>query len=101
MTKTCGDCRYMRHKDTFEVCTHGMTETSMFDRACKHFAPPTNGDVIRQGGDQAMAECCVYEVGNMFVSTLIADKTFETYEDAVDATESYLNAPAEREVKSE
>lgn len=46
--KTCVECRYMLHKDTFEVCTHSMTETSMFGKACKHFAPPTNGDAIRQ-----------------------------------------------------
>ena len=45
--KTCGKCRYMLHKDTFEVCTHSMTETSMFDKACKHFASPTNSDKIR------------------------------------------------------
>lgn len=44
--KTCGECRYMLHKDMFEVCTHSMTETSMFNTACKHFSPPTNGDVI-------------------------------------------------------
>ena len=54
--KTCGECRYMLHKDAFEVCTHSMTETSMFNEACKHFTPPTNGDVIRQGGNQVLAE---------------------------------------------
>lgn len=94
--KTCVGCRYMLHKDTFEVCTHSMTEISMFDEACEHFAPPTNGDVIRQGGD--FAEYFVYETGAMFASTLIVDKTFDTYEEAVEATEDYLNAPAESQL---
>ena len=97
--KTCSDCRYMLHKDTFEVCTHSMTDTSMFDEACKHFSPPTNGDRIRQGENHDFAEYFVFETGAVFASTLIVDKTFDTYEEAVKATEDYLNAPAESEVK--
>ena len=31
----------------------------------------------------------------MWASTLIVDKTFETYDEAVDATMEYLNAPAD------
>ena len=58
--KTCSECRYMLHKDTFEVCTHSMTETSMFDKACKHFAPPTNGDRIRQMSNEELAEFLDY-----------------------------------------
>lgn len=54
--KTCKDCRYMLHKDTFEVCTLRMTETAMFDNACEHFTPPTVGDRIRQMSDEELAE---------------------------------------------
>lgn len=58
--KTCNDCRYMLHKDTFEVCTLRMTETAMFDNACEHFTPPTVGDRIRQMSDEELAERFVY-----------------------------------------
>ena len=37
----------------------------------------------------------MYETGTVFASTLIVDKTFDTYEEAVKATEDYLNAPAD------
>ena len=35
----------------------------------------------------------------MWASTMIVDKTFETYDKAVEATEAYLNAPAESKVE--
>lgn len=60
--KTCKDCRYMLHKDTFEVCTLCMTETAMFDNACEHFTPPTVGDRIRASSDEDLAELFVYRI---------------------------------------
>lgn len=94
--KTCGECRFY-NKD-FKLCLHwryeDITESSEF---CNYFTPLTNGDRIRQGGNRDFAEDFVYEAGAMFASTLIVDKTFDTYEEAVKATEDYLNAPAESE----
>lgn len=68
------------------------------EKPCEFFEKPmgriaTNGDRIRQGRD--FAEYFVYETGAVFASTLIVDKTFDTYEEAVKATEDYLNAPAD------
>lgn len=60
MTKKCNQCRYMLHKDTFEVCTRDYSATEMFFDACEHFAPPTNGDKIIAGGTRAITSliCC-------------------------------------------
>jgi hypothetical protein len=94
----------MLHKDTFEVCTHSMTETSMFDVACKHFAPSTNGDKIRQLSNTDLAEMLVYPVkpmnanGNIyyeFTSCLLLGKSYPMREQAVFLTERRLNAPAD------
>lgn len=104
-TKTCGECkyRYAYHHD--EDC-NGRCKLSIMYRipsnkpACSDFEPippPTNGDAIRQDGNRDFAEYFVYETGAVFASTLIADKTFDTYEEATAATEDYLNAPAESE----
>lgn len=101
--KTCGECRYMLHKDTFEVCTHSMTETSMFDEACKHFTPPTNGDVIRQGGNDALIDfadgirrrMCHYCAFSKDKSCV--DKTGDCWE----GIRAWLNAPAESEGEDE
>lgn len=88
----------MLHKDTFEVCTLCMTETSMFDNACEHFTPPTNGDKIRQMSDEELAEKLVYckhvqkIIGEMgysyvsFASTIIKNEEFETKPEAIAAT---------------
>lgn len=85
--KTCGECRYMLHKDAFKVCTHSMTETSMFDEACKHFAPPTNGDLIRQMSNEELAE--LFDV-------CLRDVT-ECDCECVKGILDWLNAPAESE----
>ena len=92
--KTCRECRYMLHKDTFEVCTHSMTETSLFDKACEHFAPPTNGDKIRQMSDEELAKLlgCTRRIANC-----------PHLEDGYPCEKcgvEYLNAPAESEVDS-
>lgn len=92
--KTCGECK---HYDMHGGCnkipnTLWIHSTNI---ACIKFEAknPTNGDVIRHGGDRDFAEYFVYETGAVFASTLIVDKTFDTYEEAVKATEDYLNAP--------
>ena len=95
-TKTCGECRYMLHKDTFEVCTHSMTETSMFGVACKHFEPPTNGDKIRRGGDKALlayrSNAACYSCS--FRGT---DYCKSDFSNCKDGQLAWLNAPAESE----
>lgn len=111
--KTCVECRYMLHKDTFEVCTHSMTETSMFNEACKHFAPPTNGDVIRQGNNRKLAEIfddlyngnkCKYCINYISGNCKFEDKHAEydeggwvEDEDCISGFETWLNAPVEME----
>lgn len=101
--KTCGKCKYFVTSDHLDVCVVEC-DTRRADSVCNHrdeFEPKviTNGDVIRQGGNRDFAEYFVYETGAVFASTLIVDKTFDTYEEAVKATEDYLNAPAEIEGK--
>lgn len=98
--KTCGECRFFESKE-FICCSSGDEVAEHFI-ACYNFEPmakpkPTNGDKIRQDENHDFAEYFVYEIGAMFATTLIVDKTFDTYEEAVEATEDYLNAPAERE----
>lgn len=91
--KTCGECRYL---DKNRYCEFLDFEPKPQMKGCANFEPkPTNGDVIRQGGDRDFAEYFVFETGAMFASTLIVDKTFDTFEEAVEATEDYLNAPAD------
>lgn len=101
--KTCGECKYYCNDAAF--CSHrGVGWKKKTDMICKDFQPipkPTNGDVIRQGGNRDFAEYFVYETGAVFASTLIVDKTFDTYDEAVDATMDYLNAPAESEGENE
>lgn len=89
--KTCGECRHFRDKDFKNMCFWKYS----YREACADFEPLTNGDVIRQDGNRDFAEYFVYETGAMWASTLIVDKTFDTYEEAIEATEEYLNATAE------
>ena len=94
--KTCVECRYMLHKDTFEVCTHSMTETSMFDRACKHFAPLTNGDKIRKMDTASLIDVivCPYP-GKDCIHRLMHGYACRC------CKRDYLNAPAESNTESE
>ena len=101
--KTCGECFYYQSIWEHEgVCTatSELRKTCDFTSGCAiggiYFKPPlTNGDVIHQARDREFAEYFVYESGAMWASTLIVDKTFNTYEEAIKATEDYLNAPAD------
>ena len=94
--KTCGECRYYEHPAGQCMKVIEYNNCHITDKACEYFEPKviTNGDVIRQGGNRVFAEYFVFETGAMFASTLIVDKTFDTYDEAVEATETYLNAPA-------
>ena len=78
----------MLHKDTFEVCTHNMTNTSMFNEACKHFEPKviTNGDKIRQMSNEELI--CMFEE---------TCGKFSSREEFL----AWLNAPAESEGEAE
>ena len=96
--KTCSECRYFLHKDTFEVCTHSMTETSMFDKACEHFAPPTNGDKIRQGGN---IELFIYWQKNKCSVCAFNEKKTCSQLSCWDGMMEWLNAPAESEGEDE
>ena len=100
MSKKCGECRYYVSNEYSSACT-ALCDTTSEEQSCMNFEPPTIGDKIRQGGNRDFAEYFVYETGAVFASTLIVDTTFDTYEEAVEATEDYLNAPAESEAKDE
>lgn len=94
--KTCGECQWYDYHHL--LCVVGG-DVKPVDCACDSFIPikRTNGDVIRHDGNRDFAEYFVYETGAVFASTLIVDKTFDTYDEAVDATMEYLNAPEESE----
>lgn len=91
--KICGGCKY--HNPISGICIKLGKKPSKTLPSCPY--RPTNGDRIRQGGNRDFAEYFVHETGAVFASTLIVDKTFDTYEEATTATEDYLNAPAESE----
>ena len=100
--KTCGECKF-RYSYPDDEDYNGRCKLAPVYRipsnkpSCSEFEPATNGDRIRQEGNRDFAEYFVYGTGALFASTLIVDKTFDTYEGAVKATEDYLNAPAESE----
>lgn len=81
------------------------------ETACEFFEKPvgrvaTNGDVIRQGGDRALAEISVYEdqlaAGiKVYRSTLIKEKYWLSGACAISYVEHALNAPAENEEREE
>lgn len=96
--KICGDCRHISADCLY--CKKHLCSLASRDQVspfCGEWEPKTNGDVIRHDGNRDFAEYFVYETGAVFASTLIVDKTFDTYDEAVDATMEYLNAPAESE----
>ena len=99
--KTCGECKHFSCSDEGRCMDNEWTFCD--SDACDKFQPKviTNGDVIRQGENRDFAEYFVYENGAMWSSTLIVDKTFDTYDEAVDASMDYLNAPAESEREDE
>ena len=96
--KTCGECRYL---DKNRYCNFLDFEPKPQMKGCANFEPkPTNGDVIRQGGNKRLItfstewSCfhCAYHNG--------IERKCERPEgkDCFDGIEAWLNAPAkERE----
>lgn len=99
--KTCGECKF--HCASGNFCSHhGIPWLTESNGACKDFDPipkPTNGEKIRQGGDDAlidfadgirrrMCHYCVYAKDKSCV-----DKTGDCWE----GIRAWLNAPAESE----
>lgn len=100
MTKTCGECKHLNRELAFcRAC--GARWLNDNDGAnCRYFeqkTPPTNGDRIRQGGDDAlidfadgirrrMCHYCVY-----YKDKACVDKTGDCWE----GIRAWLNAPAD------
>lgn len=100
MTKTCGECKHLNRDLAFcRAC--GAKWINIKDGTnCKYFEqiqPPTNGDRIRQGGDdelidfadgirRRMCHYCVYSKDKSCV-----DKTGNCWE----GVRAWLNAPAD------
>lgn len=65
-----------------------------FADKCQEITSPTVFDCITQS-PEVLAEDFVYESGEMWMSTLIVDTTFETWEEAHAATVAKLKDVAE------
>jgi hypothetical protein len=101
MSKTCGNCRYYKNGKCYFNNTLVCAESI---HPCWYFnAQPTNGDRIRQGGDDALIEfadgvrrrmchCCAF-----FKEKSCVDKTCGCWE----GVRLWLNAPAESEGEDE
>lgn len=103
--KTCGECK---HYDFVGQCNYvyEFNNIHVTDKACSFFEQKntiTNGDKIRQGGDdelidfadgirRRMCHYCVYSKDKSCV-----DKTGNCWE----GVRAWLNAPAESEVDDE
>lgn len=96
--KTCGECRYYEHPAGQCSKVIEYNNCHITDKSCEYFEPKviTNGDVIRQGGDDAlidfadgirrrMCHYCVYSKDKSCV-----DKTGDCWE----GVRAWLNAPA-------
>lgn len=109
-TKTCGECKFFKQNE--EICLHDEKHywsKKEFD-ACTGFEakPVTNGDVIRQGGNRALAEF-IDKVCKCPCEFCIYAKYIEDYgfgeggfgckkpdeKDCTDGFEAWLNAPAD------
>ena len=91
--KTCGECRHFRDADFKNMCFW----KDQHREACADFESPTNGDVIRQGGDAALIDfadgirrrMCHYCA--FFQEKSCVDKTCGCWE----GVKLWLNAPAD------
>lgn len=109
--KTCGECRFyhpiFKHEGVC-TCTSDLHKTCDFTKECAIGGvypkpPPTNGDVIRQGGDCALAhfksehkcDVCSYAAPIDTAPACLRpeDKT------CMDGMLAWLNAPADSEGK--
>ena len=90
-TKTCGECRHYNEENSFCVKWRFEDITAEAE-VCKGFAPPTNGDRIRQMSNEELVDRihCPYEnCINEFVEDV----------DCGACKIHWLNAPAESCVK--
>lgn len=104
--KTCGECKYHDKYSCLKLEYNVLIGSEHL--ACIRFCPkkPTNSDVIRAGGDKALAEISIYEDKLadgvvVYRSTLIEEKHWLTRECAIKYVEWLLNTPSESEVKDE
>ena len=96
--KTCGECRYYEHPSGQCMKVIEYNNCHITDKACEYFEPKviTNGDVIRQGGDDALIDfadgirrrMCHYCAFSKDKSCV--DKTGDCWE----GVRAWLNAPA-------
>lgn len=105
--KTCGECRFYHpilKQDGVCTFTTELRKVCDFSRRCAvgdvcPKPPPTNGDVIRQGGNQALAEfkkkhkcdCCIYSRNGNCTEPVDRKDRCE------DGLKQWLNTPAESE----
>jgi hypothetical protein len=108
--KTCGVCKHCANQKIIATCKHIGIVTGDIP-ACSKFEQRviTNGDVIRQDGNKAIAKFA-YKTARTHICGVCAFSTIEqgryvcTAKDGlscVDGIEAYLNAPAESEGEDE
>ena len=101
-SKTCRECKYHDKYSCLQL--KNIVYISPTHLACIRFCPknPTNGDCIRQGGDDALIDfadgirrkMCHYCA--FFTDKSCVDKTGDCWE----GVKAWLNAPAESEVNN-
>lgn len=100
--KTCGDCRYYEHPAGQCSKVIEYNNCHITDKACEYFEPKqTNGDRIRQGGDDALIDfadgirrkMCYFCA--FFKDKSCVDKTGDCWA----GIRAWLNAPADVCVK--
>jgi ABC-type sulfate transport system substrate-binding protein len=103
--KTCGECRYFEVDAVAATCEKRLCICDDDTPACKKFEqkPLTNGDIIQQGGNRAIAKFA-YKTARTHICGTCAFATIEngryvcTAKDGqscVDGIEAWLNAPAD------
>lgn len=93
--KTCGECQHCKDKQIIATCKHIGVVTGNVP-ACGKFEPKpmTNGDKIRQGGDDALVK-----YRQKFICHVCAYRFDKKCNGAKckDGLVAWLNAPAESE----
>jgi hypothetical protein len=110
--KTCGECKYFSKYENKCCLLVGRGVTYADSDGCMSFVQKlpkviTNGDVIRQGGNRAIAKFA-YKTARTQICGVCSFSTIEkgSYkctaqegQSCVDGIEAWLNAPAESEGK--
>lgn len=106
--KTCGECRHLESIEPMGLCkTTGKPLCLSKLPACSNFEQKviTNGDVIRQGGDKALAhfksehkcDTCAYAAPLDHAPACLRPEGKSCF----DGMLAWLNAPAESNTESE